>query len=32
MLFDSEEDLPLEKIENVLDKAINLYKTKIVKV
>ena len=27
MLFDPNEDLPLQKIENVLQKAINLYKT-----
>lgn len=32
MLFDPEEDLPVEKIDMVLDKAINLYKTGIVKI
>ncbi|WP_406843661.1 DUF1801 domain-containing protein [Flavobacterium soyae] len=32
MMFNSEEDLPLEKIELVIQKAINLYKSGIVKV
>jgi len=32
MLFNSNEDLPLEQIENVLQKAINLYKSGIIKV
>ncbi|TDO73072.1 uncharacterized protein DUF1801 [Flavobacterium chryseum] len=32
MLFDSDEDLPLEKIEMVLQKALNLYKSGIIKV
>ncbi|KUJ60066.1 hypothetical protein AR687_20140 [Flavobacteriaceae bacterium CRH] len=32
MLFDCEEDLPLEKIEMVLQKALNLYKLGIIKV
>lgn len=31
MLFDSNEDLPIETIENILQKAINLYKTGIIK-
>lgn len=30
MMFDSNEDLPKEKIENVIQKAINLYKNGIV--
>jgi len=32
MLFNSDEDLPLERIELVLEKAINLYKSGIIKV
>ncbi|CAC9976266.1 DUF1801 domain-containing protein [Flavobacterium panici] len=32
MMFNSEEDLPLEKIEFVIQKAINLYKSGIIKV
>ena len=32
MLFDPNEDLPLQKIENVLQKAINLYKTGEIKI
>ena len=32
MLFDSNKDLPIESIENVIQKAINLYKTGIVKI
>lgn len=32
MMFNSEEDLPLEKIELVIQKAINLYKSGIIKV
>ncbi|MBW1654341.1 DUF1801 domain-containing protein [Flavobacterium quisquiliarum] len=32
MLFDVKEDLPLEQIELIIQKAINLYKTGIVKV
>ncbi len=31
MLFDPNEDLPLQKIEAILQKAINLYKTGVVK-
>ncbi|MES2656684.1 MAG: DUF1801 domain-containing protein [Bacteroidota bacterium] len=31
MLFDSNEDLPIEAIENILQQAIQLYKTGIVK-
>ena len=32
MLFNSDEDLPLEQIESVLEKALNLYKSGIIKV
>ncbi|WP_166923877.1 DUF1801 domain-containing protein [Flavobacterium poyangense] len=32
MLFDVNEDLPVEIIENVIQKAINLYKTGVVKI
>jgi len=32
MLFDANEDLPLKRIELVLEKAINLYKSGIIKV
>lgn len=32
MLFDSDEDLPLQKIEMVLQKVLNLYKSGIIKV
>jgi hypothetical protein len=32
MLFDASEDLPLEQIEKVVDKALNLYKSGIIKV
>ena len=32
MLFDSNEDLPLQTIENILQKAINLYKTGEIKI
>ncbi|MBF4519415.1 DUF1801 domain-containing protein [Flavobacterium sp. ANB] len=32
MMFDSEQDLPIETIELVLQKALNLYKTGIIKV
>ncbi|CAN5351451.1 hypothetical protein BH11BAC5_BH11BAC5_48740 [soil metagenome] len=32
MLFDPNEDLPLEAIENVLQKAISLYKTGVIKI
>lgn len=32
MLFDADEDLPLEQIETVIQKALNLYKTGIIKV
>ena len=32
MMFNSEEDLPLEQIELVIQKAINLYKSGIIKV
>lgn len=32
MLFDVNEDLPLEQIETVIQKAINLYKSGIIKV
>ncbi len=32
ILFDSNEDLPFEKIEKIIQKAINLYKTGIVKI
>lgn len=32
MMFNSEEDLPLEQIEFVIQKAINLYKSGIIKV
>ncbi|SHH67499.1 DUF1801 domain-containing protein [Flavobacterium defluvii] len=32
MLFDSNEDLPVEQIEFVIQKAINLYKSEIIKV
>ncbi|GAA3782198.1 DUF1801 domain-containing protein [Flavobacterium ginsengiterrae] len=31
MLFDENEDLPVEQINNVINKAINLYKTGIIK-
>ena len=31
MMFDSEKDLPLEQIESVIQKALNLYKSRIVK-
>jgi hypothetical protein len=32
MLFDPTEDLPLEAIENILQKAISLYKTGVIKI
>jgi len=32
MLFNSDEDLPLKQIESVLEKALNLYKSGIIKV
>ncbi|MEN2489513.1 DUF1801 domain-containing protein [Flavobacterium sp. B11] len=32
MMFDVNEDLPLEQIETIIQKAINLYKTGIVKI
>ena len=32
MMFDSEKDLPLEQIESVIQKALNLYKSGIVKI
>ncbi len=32
MLFDTNEDLPLEQIEDIIQKAINLYKSGIIKV
>jgi len=32
MLFDASEDLPLEQIEKVVDKALNLYKSGIIKI
>jgi len=32
MLLNSDEDLPLEQIEMVIEKAINLYKTDIIKI
>ena len=32
MLFNSDEDLPLERIENVIQKALDLYKTGLIKV
>jgi hypothetical protein len=32
MLFDPNEDLPLQTIENILQKAINLYKTGEIKI
>lgn len=32
MLLDSDEDLPLERIENVIQKALNLYKSGLIKV
>ncbi|WP_286967563.1 DUF1801 domain-containing protein [Flavobacterium sp. UBA4854] len=32
MMFDNNEDLPLEQIEAIIQKAINLYKTGIVKI
>ncbi|MFW0739812.1 DUF1801 domain-containing protein [Flavobacterium sp. T12S277] len=32
MLFDAEEDLPIERIEKILEQALNLYKNGIVKV
>jgi hypothetical protein len=32
MLFDPNEDLPLEAIEKVLQKAISLYKTRVIKI
>jgi hypothetical protein len=32
MLFDASEDLPLKQIEKVVDKALNLYKSGIIKI
>ena len=32
MLFNPDEDLPLEQIENIIQKALNLYKSGIVKI
>jgi hypothetical protein len=32
MLFDADKDLPLEQIEMVIQKALNLYKSRIIKV
>lgn len=32
MLFDSDKDLPIESIENILQKALNLYKSDIIKI
>ncbi|MEP7094799.1 MAG: hypothetical protein ABI793_12150 [Flavobacterium sp.] len=32
MLLDSNVDLPIEAIENVIEKALNLYKTGIIKI
>ena len=32
MLLDPNEDLPLQTIENILQKAINLYKTGVIKI
>ncbi|QOG00815.1 DUF1801 domain-containing protein [Flavobacterium sp. MDT1-60] len=32
MLFDADEDLPLEQIETIIQKALNLYKSGIIKV